>query len=103
MATGRTSTSRTRRSWRRCRALRGGAEHPIGDSADYLEAASLDACACECGGESFEITGGVSVDETSGAVRWFYLGGRCVACGLTAVYGDWTNEHESYETLLAKV
>ncbi|WP_193378329.1 hypothetical protein [Schlesneria paludicola] len=30
------------------------------------------------------------------------LGFRCTACGLTAVYGDWKNEYNGYQELLAK-
>jgi hypothetical protein len=32
-----------------------------------------------------------------------YLGCRCPACGLVAVYGDWKNEFNGYRELLAKV
>jgi hypothetical protein len=76
---------------------------PIGDSADYLEDASLEECACPCGGEVFEVTVGVSLYASSEDVRWLYLGCRCVACGLTAVYGDWKNEFTGYRDLLARV
>src|SRR6267378_4798985 len=31
------------------------AEHPIGDSGEFLEGAELEECACPCGGEEFEI------------------------------------------------
>ncbi|UQA60518.1 hypothetical protein [Polyangium aurulentum] len=78
-------------------------EVPIGDSADYLADAELGECACPCGAETFEITVGVSLYDGTEAVRWLYLGCRCPACGLTAVYGDWKNEYESYAELLAQV
>lgn len=77
------------------------AEHPIGDSADYLQDAELVECACPCEGEEFEITVGVSLYEDSEDVRWLYLGCRCPKCGLTAVYGDWKNEFNGYRQLLA--
>ncbi|HEY8502960.1 MAG TPA: hypothetical protein VIL46_00160 [Gemmataceae bacterium] len=80
-----------------------GAEHPIGDSNEYLAEAELQECACPCGGEEFEITAGVSLYDDSEDVRWFYLGCRCPACGLTAVYGDWKNEFNGYQELLARV
>jgi hypothetical protein len=79
------------------------AEHPIGDSDEYLEDAELAEAACPCGGEAFEITAGVSLYTDSDDVRWFYLGCRCPACGLTAVYGDWKNEFIGYRDLLARV
>jgi hypothetical protein len=78
-------------------------EHPIGDSAEYLAEASLEECACPCGGEEFEVTVAVSLYESSGDVRWLYLGCRCPACGLTAVYGDWKNEFNGWRELLSRV
>ncbi len=78
-------------------------EHPMGDSEEYLEEATLEACACPCGADKFEITAGVSLYADSAAVRWLYLGCRCRQCGLTAVYGDWKNEFESYGELLANI
>jgi len=78
-------------------------EHPIGDSAEYLEEAELQECACPCGGEDFEVAVGLSLYEDSEDVRWLYLGCRCPRCGLTAVYGDWKNECNGYQELLARV
>ncbi len=78
-------------------------EHAIGDSEDFLEDASLEECACPCGGESFEITIGVSLYDDSEDVKWLYLGCRCSKCGLTAVYGDWKNESIGFRDLLARV
>src|SRR5262249_49713627 len=75
-------------------------EHPIGDSAEYLEGASLEECGCPCGGDVFEITAGVSLYSGTDDVRWLYLGCRCPECGLTAVYGDWENEFEDSRYLL---
>lgn len=80
-----------------------GSEHPIGDSGEYLADAELEECACPSGGETFEITVGVSLYEGSEDVRWLYLGCRCPGCGLTAVYGDWKNEFSGYQELLARV
>jgi hypothetical protein len=78
-------------------------EHAIGDSAEFLEDAELEDCACPCGSEQFELTVGVSLYQESEDVRWLYLGCRCPACGLTAVYGDWKNEFNGFQTLLAQV
>jgi len=77
--------------------------HAIGDSAEYLHDAETGECACPCGNEQFEITASVSLYEGSDAVRWLYLGCRCPQCGLTAVYGDWKNEFDGYQELLARV
>ena len=78
-------------------------EHLIGDSADYLEDAEMEVCACPCGREEFEITAAVSLYPDSQDVRWLYIGCRCSNCGLTAVYGDWKNEFVGYQDLLARV
>jgi hypothetical protein len=78
-------------------------EHPIGDSDEFLGEAELGECACPCGSEAFEITIGVSLYDDSEDVRWLYLGCRCPKCGLTAVYGDWKNEFNGYQQLLARV
>lgn len=78
-------------------------EHPIGDSGEYLDDASLEECACPCGGEEFEITAGVSLYDDSEDVKWIYLGCRCPKCGLTATYGDWKNEFNGYRELLDRV
>jgi hypothetical protein len=77
--------------------------HPIGDSDEYLDEAELEECACACGGEEFEITVGVHLYADSEDVKWVYIGCRCVACGLTANYGDWKNEFEGYQAYLARV
>jgi hypothetical protein len=76
---------------------------PIGDSDEYLKDADLQECACPCGEEAFEIAVGLSLYDDSDDVRWLYLGCRCPKCGLTAVYGDWKNEFNGYQELLARV
>jgi hypothetical protein len=78
-------------------------EHPIGDSDEFMDEAELDDCACPCGSEEFEITVGVSLYDDSEDVRWLYVGCRCPACSLTAVYGDWKNEFIGYRELLSRV
>lgn len=77
--------------------------HPIGDSADFMDESEEEECACACGAEAFEITVGVSLYADSDDVRWLYVGCRCPACSLTAVYGDWKNEFNGYRELLARV
>ncbi len=80
-----------------------GLEHAIGDSDEYLADAELEECGCPCGADAFEITVGVSLYEGGEDVRWLYLGCRCPACGLTAVYGDWKNEFNGFRALLGRV
>lgn len=78
-------------------------EHPIGDSADYLEDAELSECECPCGNEAFEITVGVALYEGSEDVKWLYIGCRCVDCGLIGCYGDWKNEFSDFRKFLALI
>ncbi len=79
------------------------AEHPIGDSQDYLEDAELKECQCPCGSGAFEITAGVALYGNSEDVKWLYIGCRCVKCGLTACYGDWKNEYNGFSKLLSRI
>ncbi len=80
-----------------------GDEHPIGDSGEYLSESTLEECECPCGGDTFEITAGVSLYEDTEDVRWVYLGCRCPTCGLTSCYGDWKNEFEGFQKWLVGV
>ncbi len=86
---------------RRCKKCRN--EHPIGDSAEFLENAELEECECPCTSESFEITVGVALYENSEDVKWIYIGCRCENCGLTACYSDWRNECTDFRELLNRV
>ena len=79
------------------------AEHPIGDSDEYLEDAELEECECPCGSGAFEITAGVALYQGSEDVKWLYIGCRCVKCGLTACYGDWKNEYIGFREFLHRV
>lgn len=78
-------------------------EHPIGDSGEFLDEAELAEYGCLCDEKAFEITVGVSLYDDSEDVKWLYLGCRCPKCGLTGVYGDWKNEFNGYQELLAQV
>ena len=80
-----------------------GHEHPVGDSEEYLEEATLGECDCLCGGRLFEITVGVALHEDNEDVRWIYIGCRCPECGITGSYGDWKNEYPGYQELLDHV
>lgn len=73
-----------------------GREHAIGEGAE------LEECECPCGHGIFELTVGVALYPQSEDARWLYLGCRCVACGLVGCYGDWKNEFDGYQDLLAR-
>lgn len=79
------------------------ADHPIGDSDEYLEDADLQKSSCVCGKDVFEITIGVSLYDDSDDVSWLYVGCRCPSCCLTGCYGDWKNEFIDYRQLLKQV
>lgn len=76
---------------------------PVGDSQEYLEVANLEECACPCEAEEFEITCGVALYKNSEDVKWFYLGCRCIKCGLTAIYADWKTESGNYQDFLKTI
>jgi len=78
-------------------------EHPIGDSADYLDPAKLGKCQCPCGCNEFEISAGVALYRESSDVKWLYIGCRCTTCGLVACYGDWKNEFEDCNSFFDKI
>ena len=82
-----------------------GHDHPIGDSAEFLDDpdVALESCCCRYDGQLFEITIGVHLYRESDDVRWVSLGQRCVSCGLAGCYGDWKNESESYREFLRLV
>jgi hypothetical protein len=80
-----------------------GTEHGLGDSNEYRDEASLQACTCICGNDGFEITVGVGLYYGSGEVSRLYVGCRCPTCGLAGCYGEWRNDYPSYQDLLARV
>ena len=86
---------------RRCAS--GDEQHPIGDSADYLEDAQLQKNECACGKACSRSRLASHSTKDSVDVRWLYLGCRCPACELTGCYGDWKNEFNGYEELLRRV
>jgi hypothetical protein len=77
--------------------------HYIGDSKEFLERSELDSCECQCGNDAFEITVGVALYRESSAVKWMYIGARCVDCKIVGCFGDWKNEYENYADYLANV
>lgn len=57
----------------------------------------MDQAACSCGNRIFTLCAAKGRDVESNQVRVF-LAGRCVVCGVTAVYADW-QQTSSYHTL----
>jgi hypothetical protein len=58
------------------------------DSAEYIDDASPEECACPCGGEEFELAVGYALRD-GGDVRWVSVGARCIRDGTLGVYADW--------------
>lgn len=69
------------------------------DSAEYVEDANLQDCACPCGGESFNLAIGYLLRD-NGDVRWVYIGVRCVADGVLGCYADWKIDYGPSDHLL---
>ena len=76
-----------------------GARHPICESDEYWDEAEADDFCCPCRHSSlFRVSVAfthVSVDprdangEIVRMVKWIYVGGMCVACGVVGLYADW--------------
>ena len=69
-------------------------DHFLIDSEEFYQEAEPEKLFCPgCGGVKFNVAGGYSFDEDEeedeGYLRWFYLGERCVDCGLLGSSGDW--------------
>jgi hypothetical protein len=78
-------------------------QQAIADGEEYLDEAELETPACPCGTESFTIVVGAALYDGSTDVKWCYLGLRCTACKLAAVYGDWKCEAGDVKAFLALV
>ncbi|UQU66866.1 hypothetical protein COUCH_11600 [Couchioplanes caeruleus] len=65
-----------------------GARTLVADSAEHLDDAQLEGCACPCGGETFTVSVGYAVTSDN-EVRWISVGLRCLNDGALGVYTDW--------------
>jgi hypothetical protein len=74
----------------------------MGDSADYIEGASVAQNICTCDGEWFSLVAGVAAYAGTKDARWYYIGARCTSCQLVGVYADWKCGVGTVEELLAR-
>ena len=76
------------------------ASHPICDGGDYADDADDDEYGCPCRrSEEFRLSVAfthvdvAALDESDGPterlVKWVYVGGMCVRCGIVGLYADW--------------
>ncbi len=75
----------------------------VADSQRFMRARSLheDAAAvCVCGRRDFHVIVGAALYDASRDVRWWYVGGRCVRCGVLGVYVDWKDDGTPWEAAL---
>lgn len=70
------------------------------DSADFLDDAEVEAAACPCGHEQFDVAVGYALFD-DGEVRWVSVGLRCQRDGLLGVYADWKIDYSPSRHLLA--
>ena len=65
--------------------------HYVCDSEKHWDQEVLEAFACPCEAEVFELAVGFSMraDSLPDDVQWITLAGRCLECGILAVYADW--------------
>lgn len=64
----------------------------MGDSRDYAEDAEFEEHVCVCDCEEFELAPAVALYAESNDVKWFYVGCRCIECGLVGVFVDYKCE-----------
>src|SRR5206468_3940833 len=84
-----------------------GAVHYVCDSADYWDDDEADECGCPCGeSDEFRLSVGfrhVDVQDEdrriSRMVKWVYVGGMCVRCGVVGLYADWKIDYASTDHL----
>jgi hypothetical protein len=60
----------------------------VADSAEHIDDAELELCACPCTGETFSASVGYAMTQDD-EVRWISLGLRCLTDGVLGVYADW--------------
>jgi len=60
----------------------------VRDSEEFLNK-NLDNFECICGNDEFQIAIGLSLYVDTNDVRWVYVGGYCLKCGLVGNYIDW--------------
>lgn len=80
-----------------------GSEGFVADSQRYMRPAILedeDWCECVCGKRDFHVLVGAAFYSGSTDVRWWYVGGRCVHCGVLGVYVDWKDDGSRWEPVL---
>lgn len=80
-----------------------GSEGFVADSQRYMRPAILDDeawCECVCGKRDFHVLVAAAFYQDSTDVRWWYVGGRCVHCGVLGVYVDWKDDGSPWEPAL---
>jgi hypothetical protein len=92
---------------RRCVAC-GHVVHML-DSAEYIDDANPEQCACPCGGEEFELAVGFAMADVADIdgspagreVKWVSIGARCLRDGTLGVYADWKIDYGPTDHLFA--
>ena len=80
--------------------MRCGADHLIGDSADFWPDAKATAAECVCGGRTFNVGVGFSLTRDKIDVEWLCVGARCVKCNILGCYVDWEIDYSPSVQLL---
>jgi hypothetical protein len=76
------------------------AERFVADSQRFLGQELIEedeTCWCLCGRRDFHVVIAAAFYEDGAAVRWWYVGGRCVNCGALGVYVDWKDDGSPWE------
>ena len=74
----------------------------LGDSEDVWSTSDPGTATCPCEAERFEVGVGFSLLDGED-IYWITVGARCLACGILAVYADWTIDYRPTAHLFAAV
>jgi len=78
-----------------------GARHFICGSAEFWDEASPETFIClECQSDTCNVGVGYSLYPEKNAVKWLYVGERCVKCGVLGCFAGWKVGYEPSLQLL---
>ena len=73
-------------------------QHFMLDSDEHSSDASLEECACPCGGENFQLAVAFA-HRSDRSIKWVTIGARCTACGVLGAFADWKIDYEPADHL----
>ena len=72
------------------------------DGDEHSSDASLEECACPCGGENFQLAV-TFAHRPDRSIKWVTIGARRTACGVLGAFTDWKIDYEPADHLYRAV